>query len=492
MEYRGQLGLVRWSIYINNGKWMPRNFDVVIIEFLQYALSGRVSKLLISEPRRHGKSTLISKNFVSYFLAHYPWDDVIISSYAQRLASDFGKDCKNILKEYGYLSPYRVELAEDSKANNKFNLKSPYSGRMLAVGQAGSIIGFGAGLFIVDDPIKSPKEARSKTVTENLREWIMGVAKTSLEFRKNGLPPIMIIIAQRLGVNDLHGIIKQNEPVISANEALEILRAGGTIPPNIWVDINFPAICEDPETDLVGRKEGEALWPEQRPVEWLEAEKKAMGSFLFNAIYQGNPQERDGPIFKREWFLDEKGELLPSILTNSESLPESLNEMRYWDLASSGEEGDNLSAIKTAYFDDTMVVQGLLHGKYTASQVISRFETTTVRDGKNCRRMIESEPGASSKILIQQFRRLDSLHDYPKILADKVRDSKADRSFYLEIMAENGQLKFNTDNLSNKEIMKIINELIAFTGEEGGEDDIVDSLTGSARYWRRPKRKISI
>lgn len=497
-QYHGQLGLVRWGIYINQGAWMPRNFDVVIIKFLQYALAGRVSKLMISEPRRHGKSTLISRNFISYFLAYYPWDDVILSSYTQLLASEFGKQCKNILKEYGHLTPYNVRLAEDSKANNKFNLQKPYTGRMLAVGQAGSILGFGAGLFVVDDPIKSPKEARSRTVHENLQEWIMGVAKTSLEYRKNGLPPIMVVIAQRLATNDLHGIIYENEPVIEATEALTTLDQGGNIPADTWVNINFPALCEDPHSDLVGRKEGEALWPEMRPREWLLSEQKAMGSYLFNAIYQGNPQEREGPVFKREWFLDDKGDILPSLLTNKTILPSKLNEMRYWDFAASGEDGDNLAATQTAYYHDNtnneklLIIRDLLHGQYSSNQVLNRFTTTTIKDGKNCRIMVEQEPGSMSKLLITKFRRLPELNGYPRILSDKVRDSKLDRSFDLEVMAETGRIRFDTDTMRKKTIMKIIMELIGFTGEDGGEDNIVDTLTGSARYWERPRRRIRV
>ena len=62
---------------------------------------------------------------------------------------------------------------------------------MLSVGAAGSILGFGAGLFIIDDPIKSVAEAESKTLQRKLREWIGGTAKTRLEKRTNGLPPIM-------------------------------------------------------------------------------------------------------------------------------------------------------------------------------------------------------------------------------------------------------------------------------------------------------------
>ena len=38
-------GIGEWSILINNGYWRPRNFDVLIIELLGYALQGRVSKI---------------------------------------------------------------------------------------------------------------------------------------------------------------------------------------------------------------------------------------------------------------------------------------------------------------------------------------------------------------------------------------------------------------------------------------------------------------
>ena len=37
---------------------------------------------------------------------------------------------------------------------------------------------------------------------------------------------------------------------------------------------------------------------------------------------------------------------------------------------------------------------------------------------------------------------------------------------------------------------KVVNELVEFTGEEGGEDNIVDTCTGSARYWLRPRRRV--
>jgi hypothetical protein len=477
---------------VNNGAWFPRDFDVIIIELLQYALQGRANKLLFSLPRRHGKSTLISHNFISYFMAHYPWDDVILSSYTQHLASDFGRACKLILDEYGHLSPYDVRLSKDSKANNKFHLAKPYTGRMLAVGSNGGIIGFGASLFVVDDPIKNSKEAKSLTIQRNLEEWIMGTAKTSLETRANGLPPIMIIIAQRLNVNDLHGIIKQNEPWITGREALQILRNGGSIPNDVWVDVNFPAICENPQEDLLGRSKNQVLWSEQRDYEWLMAEKRAMGSFLFNAIYQGNPQQPEGFVFKREWFYDQKGEPLTSILTNQNYLPSESNKIRYWDFAASGDKGDAAAGMRTLYDDDCLVFDGLVHGFFTADQMLNRYISTTIKDTRRAKSIVEQESGSGTKLLIQRFKQDKRLKGY-NIIPDKVNASKMDRSFDLEVLCETGRIRFNTSTMTLQDIKKTIDELINFTGEEGGEDNIVDTMTGSARYWatRKPGESYS-
>lgn len=482
----GQLGIGRWSILINEGRWSPRDFDILIIEFLQYALQGRVSKMLLGVPSRHGKSTLISKNFASYFLAHFPNDNIILSSYSQQLASEFGRQVKDILNMYGELSPYNVRLADDSKANNRFNIQKPYHGRMLSVGAAGSLLGFGAGLFLIDDPIKNIAEADSKTLQQKLREWIGGTAKTRLEKRTNGLPPIMIITAQRLHLKDLHGIIKETEPVIPAREALQILRSGGSIDPNTWIDLNLPAICEDPEQDLLGREVGDVLWAEQRDYDWLMAEKKAMGSYLFNAIYQGNPQERDGDIFKREWFEDPVTKKLTCTIPKSK-IPLDLPQLRYWDFGASGDAGDATSGLLSSWDGEYLYLLDLKHGQYSSSKVLRTFPKTCKKDGKNVVVRIEQEPGGGSKLLINKFRKQKDLKGY-HIRSDKVNLSKKVRAFDLEALAEDRKILMAEAHWNQK----IVDELVSFTGESGGTDDIVDTCTGSARHWLRPRRKVKV
>ena len=62
------------------------------------------------------------------------------------------------------------------------------------------------------------------------------------------------------------------------------------------------------------------------------------------------------------------------------------------------------------------------------------------------------------------------------------------RSFDLEALAEDGKCYFVKADWNNK----LIDQLVSFTGADGGEDDIVDTATGSAKHWLRPRRKINV
>jgi hypothetical protein len=479
-----KLPFIGWLYGVNqdNTSWHIRDFDIEIARLIDAAIDGRVSKILLSVPSRHGKSTLISKYLASYFLSYYPNDHVILSAYSQSLASQFGGQVKDLINYYGSkLSPYNVRLSTDSHAKNKFNLQD-YDGQMIAVGANGSLMGFGAGLFIVDDPIKNVADADSTVKQDNLREWFNGVARSRLERRTNGRPPIIIVIAQRLHLKDLHGIIKESSPYIDGKEAFNILENGGRIPFNTWVDLNIPAICTHPEQDILGRKYGEVLWPYQRNYEWLMDEKKEIGSYLFNAIYQGEPQERDGNIFKREWFMNTETH---EIYRQLDEIPEDLPRMRYWDFGASGKKGDATAGALTAYDGNNFYILDINTGKYSASQVLSTFERTALKDGVDTKIRIEQEPGAGSKLLINQFRRNPAFKQY-SIRGDKVKLKKNVRSFNLEALAEAGRVYW----LKGDWNIDIIDHLVSFTGQDGKPDDITDSLTGSCNIWKKPKRKV--
>ena len=477
------LTLYEWSKLVTQGKWKLRRFDAFLFQLLEYALQGRVSNILLSIPSRHGKSTLISENFCSYFLSHYPEEKVILSAYSQKLASHFGGKVKDIINTYWEYTPEKVRLSNDSHAKDKFNLDG-HQGQMLAVGASGSILGFGAGLFIIDDPIKNIADADSTVNQEKLADWYHGVVKSRLERRSDGKPPILCVIAQRLHVHDLHGIILDKEPYIIAKEAFERLRSNPDyiVPQDTWVYLNLPAICTNPEEDLLGRHVNQVLWEKQRDYDWLMGEKAAMGSYLFNAIYQGEPTERDGNIFKREWFMNkDTGEIYRQLT----DVPEDLPRMRYWDFGASGKKGDATAGALTAWDGTNLYILDINTGKYSASQVLSTFERTALRDGEDTKIRIEQEPGAGSKLLINQFRKNQKFKRY-NIRGDKVKLKKNVRSFNLEALAEAGRVYW----LKGEWNQTIIDHLVSFTGDDGKPDDITDSLTGSVNIWKKPKMKV--
>ena len=60
-----------------------------------------------------------------------------------------------------------------------------------------------------------------------------------------------------------------------------------------WVVLNLPAINDN----------GEALWPEQYPLESLDRIKRALPPRDWSALYQQRPTPETGDYFKRDWIV---------------------------------------------------------------------------------------------------------------------------------------------------------------------------------------------
>jgi predicted phage terminase large subunit-like protein len=75
-------------------------------------------------------------------------------------------------------------------------------------------------------------------------------------------------------------------------------------------------------TDPLGRKPGDALWPERFPVEELIRIQRKLGSYSFAALYQQHPTPLEGGLFKKSWFK----QIIPVA-------PQGLRWFRGYDLA---------------------------------------------------------------------------------------------------------------------------------------------------------------
>lgn len=130
-------------------------------------------------PPRHGKSHMASEMFPAWYMGKNPQKNVILASYGQSLANDFGRKVKNQIAGEVFQEVFDdIQLSQDSKSKSQFSLNT--GGSYFAVGVGGSITGRGGDLIICDDLIKNSDDARSTTYQHSLREWYRTTLRTSL------------------------------------------------------------------------------------------------------------------------------------------------------------------------------------------------------------------------------------------------------------------------------------------------------------------------
>ena len=235
---------------------------------------GENDRLIILMPPRHGKSELVSVRFPAYYMLRHPARSFITASYGEILATPFGRKARNVamLPRARALYP-GVELAADSKAAGLWTTTA--GGTFLSVGIGGAITGFGAHHLNIDDPIRKREEAESAVKRESIYTWYQAEAYTRLE--PEGTVSLTLTPWHH---DDLAARL------IAAQEY------GG----DKWKVLRFPAIAE--EHDELGRKPGEALWPERYPLKELERIHNVIGEYEYTALYQLRPTPQAGDIFK--------------------------------------------------------------------------------------------------------------------------------------------------------------------------------------------------
>lgn len=284
---------------VNQTRYDAQLFHRALAKALQEVERGDYQKLIITMPPRHGKSEMASKTFPAWFVGRDPYRHVMVASYNQPFANDFGKAVRDIMSSEVYQKVFPdCKLKRGSKAADR--LQTERGGVLAFVGRGGSITGRGANLFIIDDPIKNSKEANSETIREECWTWF----NNDVLSRGMDDSARMIIIMTRWHEDDLVGRITDPENVhYNAEEAKE------------WKIIKIPALCEDESSDVekaLGRKNGDALWPYvhkwvngvrvQVPKirrEWLLGRMR-QDPRGFASLYQQRPTPMDGDLIKDE------------------------------------------------------------------------------------------------------------------------------------------------------------------------------------------------
>lgn len=234
-------------------------------------------------PPRHGKSLIASVWGPAWALDLWPTMRIIDVSYADQLATSFGRDVRNVLDAYG--DDLRVQLRPDSKAAGRWN--TPQGGGMLCAGVHGTITGFGANLLVIDDPFENWQDAESITTREKVWNTWLSTLRTRLEPGAS-----VLIVMTRWHEDDLVGRLHAQDEAGDGEG---------------WVTIRLPAVAEAPSDkyplpDPLGRAPGEALCPERFDADVLAATQRQSGSYIWSGMYQQRPSPAEGGIFRRSWW----------------------------------------------------------------------------------------------------------------------------------------------------------------------------------------------
>jgi predicted phage terminase large subunit-like protein len=268
---------------VSGGEALMTNWH---IEAMAYALSrvmrGEIKRLIINVPPRSLKSITASVAFPAFVLGHDPTQRILCVSYAEALARKHAGDTRALMRSalYQRLFPgTRISQRKDTE----LEFMTTKGGFRLATSVGGALTGRGAGLAILDDPMK-PQDAYSQLSREAIKQWY---GHTFLSRLDNKAEDAIVVVMQRLHMDDFVGHLFEQEG---------------------WEVLKLPAIAQSYETTLIApdyyyvRLEGDELHPQREPLAVLEELKREMGSADFSAQYLQEPVPPSGNMINWSWF----------------------------------------------------------------------------------------------------------------------------------------------------------------------------------------------
>ena len=346
----------------------PAAHHRLLLAELEQVARGKTDRLMLLLPPGSAKSTYASLLFPAWWFACHPRSSIIAASHTASLARHFGAGVRGLLEEHG--ARLAVSLSRGARSSERFSTVA--GGHYFAVGARGAVTGRRADLLLIDDPVRGQAEADSVAARERLWSWFRSDAVTRL--RPGGR---IVLVMTRWHPDDLAG---------------RLLEAG-----EAWRVVRLPALAE--ADDLLGRVEGEALWPAWEDRDALLRKRRMLGERAFAALFQQAPVRSQGQLFS------------PGRMPVLDQVPDGLGcrVVRAWDLASGGDaasDPDWTAGVKLLRdAQGRFVVLDVVRLRGTPAQVEMAIRAAAVADGTGVPVGLPQDPGQAGRAQVAYLTR---------------------------------------------------------------------------------------
>jgi predicted phage terminase large subunit-like protein len=255
------------------------------------------------------------------------------------------------------------------------------------------------------------EDARSPVIREKVWNWYTGTVYNRLQ-----ADGAVVLINHRMHENDLSGRL------------IEQMKAGK----DEWTIVELPAIAIDHDRDghkiidPIGRKAGEALWPEEYDLKRLDRRRDNTLARYFSAMYQQQPVPDEGELFAADklGLRDHTGDIFMRV--------------RAWDLVGTVEGDWTCGVLIGKTKSGGFVVIDVRRMRGTPEKVMAFVKETALADTRRTRISFPEDPGDAG--IFQAKSYVKALAGWPVITSKETGD-KETRADPFAVQVNNGHVE---------------------------------------------------
>lgn len=366
-----------------------------ICEHLEALSNSEITRLLINVPPGCTKSMLTNVFWPCWLWGprRRPHMRFLSVAYNAGLTRRDNRRSRTLINSDEFQELWGDVCSLDENEQNIDKFATEARGFRMATSIGGRVMGERADAVIIDDPNDTAK-VESDTTLESALQFFTEVLPTRIN---DPATSVMVCIMQRVHSRDVSGHILSQEMG--------------------WDHLNLPMEYERTQHCVTSigfedwrRTEGELLWPERFPGDYLENELYPMlrswgGDFAIAGQMQQRPVSREGGMFKKKWFQ----------VIEPHEVPEGGQLVRGWDLAATSKKQNPRAAYTAGVLmklvGGVLYIMNVVRERKDEAQVETWIKTIVEADGMDVIQDFPQEPAGAGKILKKSLSIL--LEGYP-------------------------------------------------------------------------------